>query len=179
MILPRIGDPYPDFTWGLTNTLNYKGFDFSISMTGSHGGETMQSGREDFWNLDGVFNVSAEAKDRWMSPENPGAGLIPRAMSRVIHRYAQSTWIVDNSHIWIRDVTLGHTFNASKYGFLSSVGADDARLYMNVHNAWISNTNLQNPDVQLFSGNPLQPGETRNSNYPISRVFTLGININF
>ncbi|MFH5832172.1 SusC/RagA family TonB-linked outer membrane protein [Halalkalibaculum sp. DA3122] len=175
----RIGDPYPDFTWGLTNTLNYKGFDLSISMTGSHGGETMQAGREDFWNLDGVFNVSAEANDRWMSPENPGDGLIPRAMSRVIHRYAQSTWIVDNSHIWIRDVTLGHTFSSANHGFLSTVGANEARLYVNVHNAWISNTNLQNPEVQLLSGNPLRPGETRNSNYPISRVFTLGININF
>ncbi len=175
----RIGNPYPDFTWGLTNSLNYKSFDFGISMTGSHGGETLQTGREDFWNLDGVFNVSTESIDRWRSPENPGDGNIPRAISDVIHRYNQSTWVEDNSNIWIRNVTLGYTFNQGESGILNSVGARDMRLYLNVRNAWISNTNFQNPEVSLNANDPLQPGETRNTNYPISRVFTVGINVNF
>jgi TonB-linked SusC/RagA family outer membrane protein len=175
----RIGDPYPDVTWGLTNSFDYKGFDFGISMTGSHGGETLQTGREDFWNLDGVFNVSKESLNRWRSPENPGNGKIPRAISNVIHRYNQSAWVDDNSNIWIRDITLGHTFGRGESGILSLVGASDLRLYLNVRNAWISNTNFQNPEVSLNANDPLQPGETRNTNYPISRVFTLGININF
>lgn len=34
-----IGDPNPDFTGGLTNTLTYKGFELSIFLTGSYGND--------------------------------------------------------------------------------------------------------------------------------------------
>ena len=173
----RIGDPYPDFEWGLTNTLRYKSFDFSAQVTGSHGGKTLQTGFEDFYNLDGVFNVHADALGRWRSPEEPGAGRIPRAISTVVHRYNQSVWAQDNSNIWIRNVTLGYTFDAGQYGFLGALGADEVRVYANANNVWISNTNFQNPEESIFSNNPLRPNETRNLNYPISRTFTLGVNI--
>lgn len=172
----RIGNPYPDFTWGLTNTLNYKSFDFRILVTGSHGGETLQAAGEDFYNMDGVFNVHKEVINRWRSPDDPGDGKQPRAISTVIHRYMYSPWVEDNSNIWIRNITLGYTFNANQFGFLNSMG--NLRVYMNVKNAWISNTNFQNPEAALNANNPLRPGHNRNVNYPISKIFTLGININ-
>jgi hypothetical protein len=146
-------------------------------VTGSHGGEKLQTGFEDFYNLDGVFNVHIDALNRWRSPENPGDGKIPRAISTVIHRYNQSVWVLDNSNIWIRNIALGYTFDASQYGFIGSFGASDMRVYLNVNNVWMSNTNFQNPDESLMSNNPLRPNETRNLNYPISRTFTLGVNI--
>jgi TonB-linked SusC/RagA family outer membrane protein len=173
----RIGNPFPDFTWGLTNSLRYGNFDVSASVTGSHGGEKLQTGFEDFYNLDGVFNVHIDALNRWRSPENPGDGKIPRAISTVIHRYNQSVWVLDNSNIWIRNIALGYTFESSQYGFIGSFGASDMRVYLNVNNVWMSNTNFQNPDESLMSNNPLRPNETRNLNYPISRTFTLGVNI--
>lgn len=172
----RLGDPYPDFTWGLTNSLNYNNFDLSISVTGSYGGETLQAAGEDFYNMDGVFNVHKDVINRWRSPDDPGDGKQPRAISTVIHRYMYSPWVEDNSNIWIRNITLGYTFDPGQFEFLNSV--DDLRVYMNVKNAWISNVNFQNPEAALNANNPLQPGHNRNVNYPISRVFTLGININ-
>lgn len=33
-----IGSPYPDFTWGITNTFKYKSFDFNFMFQGSQGG---------------------------------------------------------------------------------------------------------------------------------------------
>ena len=174
----RIGNPYPDVTWGFTSSMRYKNVDFSTAITGSHGGEKLQTGFEDFYNLDGVFNVHADALNRWRSPENPGAGRIPRAISTVIHRYNQSVWVLDNSNVWLRNVTLGYTFEASQYGFIEAFSARDVRVYLNVSNVWMSNTNFQNPEASLLSDNPLRPNETRNLNYPISRTFTLGVNIN-
>lgn len=173
----RIGDPYPDFVWGLTNSLRYKNFDFSARITGSHGGKTLQTGFEDFYNLDGVFNVHIDALNRWRSPENPGEGRIPRAISTVIHRYNQSVWVLDNSNVWLRNITFGYTFNSSRYGFMNAFNAEDLRVYLNVNNVWMSNTNFQNPEESILSDNPLRPNETRNLNHPISRTFTLGVNI--
>jgi len=51
-----IGDPNPLFTGGLTNTLTYKGFEFSIFLTGSYGNDVYNytaiklSSMRDAWN---------------------------------------------------------------------------------------------------------------------------------
>ncbi|MEZ4903353.1 MAG: hypothetical protein R2822_17120 [Spirosomataceae bacterium] len=34
-----IGNPYPDFIWGITNNFKFKGFDFSLMLQGSQGGQ--------------------------------------------------------------------------------------------------------------------------------------------
>ena len=34
-----IGDPNPDFVWGMMNTLSYKGFNLNILFQGSHGND--------------------------------------------------------------------------------------------------------------------------------------------
>jgi TonB-dependent starch-binding outer membrane protein SusC len=173
----RIGDPYPDFTWGLNNSIVFRNLDFSFQVTGSHGGETLQTAFEELHNLDGVFNVNTESLARWRSPDDPGDGIIPRAISPVIHRFNQSTWVRDNSNIWIRNIALGYTFDSSQFAILNAINS--LRIYINIDNAWISNTNFQNPEEALNATNPLQPGQTRNLNHPISRVFTAGFNLNF
>jgi TonB-linked SusC/RagA family outer membrane protein len=174
----RIGNPYPDFFGGITNSINYKNFDFSIEMAYSHGAQILRRDREDNYNLDGVFNVSVDALHRWMSPDDPGAGLIPRAISNVIHRYGNSAWVQDASYLWIRYIALGRSFN-SQGNFLSSMGISKLRIYLRVQNAWISNKNFQNPMATGNPDSPLRVGEVRNSTYPISKVFTFGINVNF
>jgi TonB-dependent starch-binding outer membrane protein SusC len=174
----RIGNPYPDFSGGLSTSLKYKNIDFNMSATYSYGAEVLQKGGEDFLNLDGVFNVATMSINRWRSPEDPGDGVVPRAISRVIHRYMFSTWVYDGSYIWIRNVTLGYTFNSDQYGFLNTLGLDNVRTYINLSNPWISNTNVQNPEVSTNPGDPLRPGETRNTDYPITKIYTFGININ-
>lgn len=173
----QIGNPYPSFEAGINTSVRYGNFDFSLSATGSYGSEKIQSGREDFWNMDGVFNVSTEVKDRWRSPENPGDGELPRAISTVIHRWAKSTWVEDASTIWIRNVNLGYTLNSTNAGSISRLGISNMRVYFSVNNLWISNTNFQNPDENLFPNDPLRPSITRNLNHPISRSFTVGTNI--
>ena len=173
----QIGNPYPSFETGLNTSVRYGTVDFSLSATGSYGAEKLQSWREDFRNMDGVFNVSAEVKDRWRSPEDPGDGELPRAISTVIHRWAKSTWVEDASTIWIRNVNLGYTLNSANASYINSLGINNMRVYLGVNNVWISNTNFQNPDENLFPNDPLRPNVTRNLNHPISRSFTIGTNI--
>src|SRR5690606_13437626 len=73
-----VGNPNPDFTFGLSNDLSYKGFSVSILMNGSYG--------NDIWhnyaigsNLNGNTNQDAWVyRNRWKSPEEPGNGNIPK-----------------------------------------------------------------------------------------------------
>src|SRR5699024_628836 len=52
-----IGDPNPDFIFGLTNTLSYKNFDFNVIISGQYGNDIINMLDEDLLNLDGVFNM--------------------------------------------------------------------------------------------------------------------------
>ncbi|WP_293716128.1 TonB-dependent receptor, partial [uncultured Parabacteroides sp.] len=70
----EIGNPFPKFVFGFTNNFSYKNFDLSIVTSGTYGNKVWAN-EEGITNLDGVFNVLKAVKDRWRSPENPGAGL--------------------------------------------------------------------------------------------------------
>ena len=61
----EIGNPLPKFTYGLTNTFYYKNFDLSILATGSYGNKIATPMEQGMTNLDGLFNVLKEVKDRW------------------------------------------------------------------------------------------------------------------
>ena len=69
-----LGNPYPDFTWGLTNNLRYKNFDFSILIQGVQG-ITVFNG-DVYYNETLRYN-KAYAKNRWISAEHPGDGKTP------------------------------------------------------------------------------------------------------
>src|SRR5690606_8564057 len=73
-----IGDPNPDYVYGITNDLGYRNFDLSITMSGAVGGDITDEAFQSTENLDGVFNVRKEVAERWRSEENPGKGNIPR-----------------------------------------------------------------------------------------------------
>jgi hypothetical protein len=74
-----IGDPTPDFTFGLTNQFKYKNLDFNIVMSGSYGGQILNAAKWAYQtNMDGSRILLAAAADRWRSPENPGSGIYPR-----------------------------------------------------------------------------------------------------
>ncbi|MDM8174282.1 TonB-dependent receptor [Olivibacter sp. 47] len=108
-----IGNPYPDFTWGVTNTLKYKQFDFRVLVVGSVGAEMLRATNFYTGNIDGVFNVRKEIADRWRSPEQPGSGRVPTTngtgRGRVMFRDTHSYSVEKTDYAWIRNITLGYT----------------------------------------------------------------------
>lgn len=67
-----IGNPHPDLVFGMTQNINFKNFDFSISASGTYGNDILRGSEQTLANWDGVFNVFADIENRWRSPENPG-----------------------------------------------------------------------------------------------------------
>lgn len=176
-----IGDPNPDFIYGITNEFTYKNFDLSILISGQVGGDVLNANYEDTENLDGVFNVRKYVANRWRSLENPGDGLVPRTKSGTteLYRFCNSHWVEDGSYLAIKNVTLGYSLPIKPNNLISR-----ARLYFSVQQlAVFSKYKGLNPEIGIYdSGNANRSwkglGVDRTS-YPIPRTFTIGCNITF
>lgn len=175
-----IGNPFPDFVFGLTNNFYYKNFDLSVVTAGSVGNDIATPMEQGTTNLDGLFNVLAEVKDRWRSETNPGAGLYGKSTSGTGRERDQfhSRYIKDGSYFAVKNITLGYTFH-----FNNITAINKLHLYGSVQNPWIfTNYPYGNPEVSVnYDGNTpssLTQGVDYTS-YPVPRIFTLGLNVTF
>jgi TonB-dependent starch-binding outer membrane protein SusC len=171
-----IGDPNPDFVFGITNNFTYKNFDLNIDFAGKVGGDIFMVDLFSTENIDGVFNVRKAVKDRWRSEENPGAGVYPRCNSNPLHRFNNSHQVFDATYLTLKNITLGYNIPVS--GKISKV-FKSARVYISSQNTFVlTNYPGMNPEASSSGLNGLNEGrdETR---YPVPSVWTIGANINF
>lgn len=63
-----IGDPNPDFTYGMTNTFSWKGFNLSIFIQGSYGNDIYNASRIETEGMYDGKNQSARVLNRWKIP---------------------------------------------------------------------------------------------------------------
>jgi len=179
-----IGNPFPDFEYGMTNTLSFDNFDFSVLMTGSQGAELMVRHMFSTTNLDGVFNLLDEVKYRWRSEENPGRGKYGTTVGGGRVTGIERDWnndreIADASYLNIRNITLGYTFNSNSKFFKS------ARLYAAIQNVYIFTDYWGGPNPEISvqnngqgDGGNLSPGVDI-SGYPVPRIYNFGVNLSF
>lgn len=169
-----IGDPNPDFIYGLTNDFRYGNFDASVVIAGAVGGDIIDGTLEWTENLDGVFNVTKEMANRWRSPENPGNGQVPRTRSGTTEpfRFNNTRWVSDGSYLAVKNITIGYAYN-----FPNAV-VKKARIYVSTQNPFtLTNYKGMNPEVNNSGLNGLNQGVDISS-YPISKIYTIGLNIN-
>ncbi len=172
-----IGNNQPNFIYGMTNTLAYKGIDLSVVIQGVQGGEILNLSRRFYENLEGNSNQITTVLDRWRSPQQPGNGTVPRANARTTgNSNAISTrWVEDASFFRIRNITLGYNLPKT---LVNRARMQSLRVYGGVQNALtISRYLSYNPEVSGYEG-PLTGGVDYGS-YPIARTYTIGINIGF
>lgn len=172
----EIGNPFPKFVFGFTNNFSYKNFDLSIVTSGTYGNKVWAN-EEGITNLDGVFNVLKAVKDRWRSPENPGAGLYGKSTGATEpDRSNHSRSVYNGSHLTINNVTLGYNIPCA-----TIKGISNLRVYGSIQNLYTF--------TKYPYGNP-EAGVDQNGNspsallqgidfstYPVPRTFTLGISL--
>lgn len=175
-----IGNPFPKFIFGLTNSFTYKNFDLSIIMSGSYGNEIARMSDIGTANLDGVFNVLKEVKDRWRSPENPGSGRYGKTTSLTSSErdWMHSRFVHDASYLTVKNVTLGYNMPISSKTFIKSI-----RIYSSIQQL-ITFTKYTgaNPEVSTESNGELGSSLSQGFDYaayPIPRTITFGVNLNF
>ena len=172
-----IGNYQPDFTWGLTNTFIYKGFDLSIMLTGSHGGEIMNQMSR--FALTGRANraVYKRASNFWKSESDPGDGwhYKPRDGESSMQNQCSSYWVEDGSFVRIKNIRLGYTLPSV---FTKKLGISSLKLYLNVENLHVfSDYTNYDPEASSFQTGVFSGFDY--GAYPNPRIWTMGINFNF
>ncbi|WP_439585348.1 SusC/RagA family TonB-linked outer membrane protein [Dyadobacter bucti] len=173
-----IGNYMPDFMYGITNRFSFKGLDLSVFFQGVQGSKILNLTRRHLGNGEAATNSYKDWTGRWISPENPGNGTIPRA-DRLTDLHGgnnrpSSYQVEDGSYFRLRSITLGYTFPKTMLGKVQSL------------RAYVSGTNLftntkyigYNPEVNNQSGLTGVQGEDYGA-YPLSRNFTFGLNVTF
>ncbi|TDW47726.1 TonB-linked SusC/RagA family outer membrane protein [Flavobacterium sp. 270] len=115
----NIGNPYPDFTYGLNLTAAYKNFDFNCFISGVQGNDIYNANTFDLEGMNRLFNASTAVLDRAIVVNgvvtNPSATL-PRAQGADINwSSANQRYIQDGSYTRLKNIALGYTFSGDAF----------------------------------------------------------------
>jgi TonB-linked SusC/RagA family outer membrane protein len=172
-----LGNYQPDFTWGLTNTFTYKGFDLSLMFTGSHGGEIMNQNARFLGEFNGNRNAYASVTNYWRSDENPGDGWTPkpRSVNTGIRGESSSYWVEDGSFVRLKNIRLGYTLPAN---IIKKAGLANLRFYVNMENIHVwSDYRNYDPENSTFQTGYLVGYDY--GAYPTPFTASFGINVTF
>lgn len=171
-----IGNPNPDFLFGLTNDFTYENYDLTVAIAGAVGGDLINGILPYTENLDGVFNVRKVVANRWRSPEDPGNGIIPRTLAGTtpLARAINSRMVSDGSYLTVKNISLGYTFDGIKSKYIKKL-----RVYGSVQQAFVlTNYRGANPEVSTSGLDALHEGVDQTA-YPVPRTYTIGLNLTF
>lgn len=168
-----IGNPHPKFRGGLNNTFKLRNWDLNVAMSFAYDFDIWAQLEEDVLNLDGVFNVLREVKERWRSPEEPGNGRIAASFHQTkFDRWENSDWVYNASFLKVQNISLGYTF--SNLNVVKML-----RLYLSVQNAFmLTNYRYGSPEANVYGNNSLIRNFD-NYDYPLTRSIVFGLDLNF
>ncbi|WP_324677470.1 TonB-dependent receptor [Hymenobacter sp. GOD-10R] len=174
-----VGHPNPNYTWGVTNSFRYKGFDLSVLVQGQNGGSIYSLfGRAvDRTGTGQVDNVLGLYRDRWRSPENPGAGLRGKAYS-TFGRIKNTDWLYSSDYWRVRNITLGYDLGL----VIKKSIAQGARIYVTAENFFGHDkyTGGFNPEaVNTGGGDNNFPVGVDYGGLPLAKSLILGLNFTF
>ncbi len=162
-----LGSTQPRYTYGLSSTINYRGFDIFMLLQGSEGNKVYNQLRRYLESPGDAYNASAVLLDSWTAT-NP-SGTIPRITDVPISSELDSRYIEDASYLRLKTVTLGYTID--RIPFISCGYPLQIRLFTTVQNLFTL-TGYKGYDPEIADGTDL-------GTYPMPRTFSLGANISF
>lgn len=194
-----IGNAFPNFTGGLTNTLNYKGFSLNFTMLFSLGNEIFNATRYDLEGIhDSRGQASAALKDMWtpnlyyydpitgekgnlFRQGNPNGNIATNMTARTTIYNTDvpfSDYVENASFLRMSDLTLSYTLPLK---LSTRIKASNARIFVTAANLFtVTKYKGADPEVNsaLNEASFLAPGLDFFP-YPKARTFSLGVNLTF
>jgi TonB-linked SusC/RagA family outer membrane protein len=190
-----IGNPWPKATFGMTNTLNYKGFDFTLLLTGSYGNDVYNY--LNFYNsrpnnisvgqnlMKSTFNYARVGGDA-SNPVllNPGTD-VPRISGTNVNGNGQritSKYVEDGSYLRVKNIQLA--YNLPKALLARQGVVQGARLALGVQNLYtFTKYKGFDPEVGAFVGRESQTSSQTigvdYGRYPLTPMYTFSFGIDF
>jgi TonB-linked SusC/RagA family outer membrane protein len=164
-----IGSPIPDFIFGCNLGLEFKGLDFSFNIQGQTGNKIFNAKnvvRPDKYNFEaGVLN-------RWTGPGTSTTE--PRASFGGYNYNLSDHFIQDGSFIRLRNIILGYTLPVA---WSKKITMQTIRVYVKADNLYTL-TKYTGYTPEIGGGDPISNGIDTGI-YPITAVFSFGVNLNF
>lgn len=178
----RIGNSTPRFKFGISLDAEYKGFDFRMFLQGV--------GKRDLW-LDGSYFWGATGGgNEWQStgfvehwdfwrPENDPLGAntdayYPRvAFNGGKNTNVQTRYLQNGAYLRLKNIQLGYTLPVQ---WIQKAGMSSVRVYVSGDNllTWSSLSTIFDPEA---TGD--MAGSGSGKLYPLQRVVSIGMNVNF
>ncbi|WP_308991275.1 TonB-dependent receptor [Mariniflexile litorale] len=192
--LQYIGNPAPDFTFGIGNTFTYKGFDLNVLVTGSYGNDIVNYQRRFLENPRGNTNLLKTALGyaqlSLIDPNGPndyrnvqitgGDSYMPRiaassGASESNFRFSDR-FVEDGSYVRIKNISFGYNFPQE---WISKFNLQNVKIYANMQNVFtFTKYTGYDPEVGSINQDALLTG-IDNGRYPSPSILTVGLNVKF
>ena len=179
-----IGNPNPDFTFGMNFSINYKSFSLSALVNGVYGNDIINGNALQMGNAEGLYrNITPEAYHNAWRPDKVGqtsstAVTHPRIGYKVTEgpefKAISDRFVEDGSYLRLKNITLGYDFPLSKNSNLES-----ANIYITGQNL-LTHTKYTgfDPEITSFMWNGLINGVDWNGP-PNAKAILIGLNLNY
>jgi TonB-linked SusC/RagA family outer membrane protein len=172
-----IGNPNPDYTFGVNLSLSYKSFSLSALVNGVYGNDIINGNALQMGNAEGLFrNITPAAYHNAWRPENP-SNTHPRIGYKVIEgpefQAISDRFVEDGSYLRLKNITIGYELPITKNNTIKS-----ANIYVTGQNL-LTFTNYSgfDPEITSFMWNGLINGVDWNGP-PNAKTVLIGLNLN-
>lgn len=169
-----IGKAIPDFTYGITVNLAYKGVDLNIFGNGVSGNDIFTV----FYRADTPMRNSLKYyyENAW-TPTNKGASMPnPQAVANDWHFWGSSASLFSGAYFKIKQIQLGYTIPAS---ITKRVMISKLRCYVSLDD-YFTFTKYPGADPETATvSTAAERNGFDNGTYPQSKKFTFGLNVTF
>lgn len=163
-----IGNPTPDWLYGLTLNADWNGFDATIFFQGVFGNDIYDATRRPELT---TMNYPASILDRWTGEGTSNS--IPRVTVDDSNRNTRVSdlYVYNGSYLRIKDAQIGYTLPSV---ITKKAGISKLRVYVSAHNL-LTITDYPGFDPEIGAGGL---GVDKGI-YPQARTYSVGVNMNF
>lgn len=171
-----IGNPIPDFTWGLTSDLKFRNFTLDVVMQGVQGVDKLNANLANsmFPNNFRQNRIAEPLLNRW-TPENPSnkyPSFVNPLASGGTSALINSITVEDASYIRLQSIRLGYNVPVENVKFLNKLS-----VYFTAQNLFTITNYLGTDPAANASGSNTAAIDF--NAYPVPRSYLVGLNLEF
>ena len=167
-----IGDANPLFTFGMTNTLSWKGLSLSFLITSSIGNDIYNASRIEMVGMYNGANQITDVLRRWRVPGQVTD--IPKG-GELDNLRASTRWVEDGSYLKIKNITLSYDIVHPK---LKKANIARIQPYITLDNM-VTFTNYSGYDPEMSQYTSATSMGIDWGTYPNVKTVTFGVNVDF
>ncbi|HEX2922303.1 MAG TPA: TonB-dependent receptor [Bacteroidales bacterium] len=179
-----IGDPAPDFTYGINMSADYKGLDLTVFFQGVQGNDLMGMLLAWTQGMHNNFNLGTDALKRWK--QEGDITDVPRAVRGDPNNNVKNVsdrYLFDGSYLRLKNLTLGYTLPKS---LVNKVKISNVRVYATGRNLLtLTSYPFYDPEIGSGGGGMGASGNSSTARgidqgyYPQARTLLMGIQVDF